>query len=163
HGRERPADRAGDRARARRDRGVGGRRLPAGDPGRDLARGAARRAGGGRDDGVQPGARARGAAGRAVRAERRPLPERARGRAARVIDPAKRVPFGRTPLLATRVGLGTAALGGLYAEVGEATAVETVRRAFDRGLRFFDTAPLYGHGLSEQRVGRGLGGLPRDD
>src|SRR5204863_1179883 len=60
-------------------------------------------------------------------------------------------------------GLGTAPLGGLYAAVDEETAVGTVRRAYDRGLRLFDTAPLYGHGLSEQRVGRGLAGVPRDE
>src|SRR5207245_619725 len=41
--------------------------------------------------------------------------------------------------------------------------LETVRGAYARGLRFFDTAPLYGHGLSEQRTGRVLSGLPRDE
>jgi len=80
-----------------------------------------------------------------------------------VIDAAERVPFGRTQLTVTRVGLGTAPLGGLYAAVEEDTALETVRRAHARGLRFFDTAPLYGHGVAEQRAGRVLSGLPRDD
>jgi D-threo-aldose 1-dehydrogenase len=79
-----------------------------------------------------------------------------------VTDAAERVPFGRTPLAVTRVGLGTAPLGGLYTGVDEDTALDTVRRAHARGLRFFDTAPLYGHGLAEQRTGRALSGLPRD-
>jgi D-threo-aldose 1-dehydrogenase len=74
----------------------------------------------------------------------------------------ERVPFGRTRLTVTRVGLGTAPLGGLYSGVEESTALETVRRAHESGVRFFDTAPLYGHGLAEQRVGRALAALPRD-
>jgi D-threo-aldose 1-dehydrogenase len=75
----------------------------------------------------------------------------------------ERVPFGRTQLTVTRVGLGTAPLGGLYSGVDEETALDTFRRAYDRGLRFFDTAPLYGHGVAEQRTGRALAELPRDD
>ncbi|HEY3182032.1 MAG TPA: aldo/keto reductase [Gaiellaceae bacterium] len=74
----------------------------------------------------------------------------------------ERVPFGRTRLTVTRVGLGTAPLGGLYSGVVEDTALDTVRRAYDRGLRFFDTAPLYGHGVAEQRTGRALAELSRD-
>jgi D-threo-aldose 1-dehydrogenase len=80
-----------------------------------------------------------------------------------VTDPAERIPFGRTRLTVTRVGLGTAPLGGLYAAVDEHAALETVRGAYDRGLRFFDTAPLYGHGLAERRTGRALAELPRDE
>jgi D-threo-aldose 1-dehydrogenase len=75
----------------------------------------------------------------------------------------ERIPFGRTRLTVTRVGLGTAPLGGLYSGVDEGTALETIRRAFDAGVRFFDTAPLYGHGLAEQRVGRALSERPRDE
>ena len=80
-----------------------------------------------------------------------------------MIDPAERIRLGRTRLDVTRVGLGTAALGGLYAAVEEEQAVATVRRAHDVGLRFFDTAPLYGHGLAERRVGLALGGSPREE
>jgi D-threo-aldose 1-dehydrogenase len=79
------------------------------------------------------------------------------------MDPAERTQLGRTALQVTRVGLGTAPLGGLYSPVSEEQAVETVRRAYGAGLRFFDTAPLYGHGLSERRVGVGVAGVPRDD
>lgn len=62
-----------------------------------------------------------------------------------------------------RVGLGCAALGNLYSPVAEADAAATVEAAWDRGVRFFDTAPLYGHGLSEQRLGRALAAFPRDE
>jgi D-threo-aldose 1-dehydrogenase len=62
-----------------------------------------------------------------------------------------------------RIGLGTAALGGLFAAVDDEAAARTIDRAWERGIRFFDTAPLYGHGLSERRVGRALAGRPRDE
>lgn len=64
---------------------------------------------------------------------------------------------------AARTGLGCAALGNLYSPVTEADARATVDAAWDRGIRFFDTAPLYGHGLSESRLGRALAGRPRDE
>jgi len=78
------------------------------------------------------------------------------------MDPTERVPLGGTGLSVTRLGLGTAPLGGLFREVPEDQAVGVVERAWAAGLRFFDTAPLYGSGLSEQRVGSGLGHRPRD-
>lgn len=61
-----------------------------------------------------------------------------------------------------RLGLGTAPLGGLYEAVSEASARATIERAWELGIRDFDTAPLYGHGLSELRLGAVLRGLPRD-
>src|SRR5438132_5118731 len=63
----------------------------------------------------------------------------------------------------TRLGLGCAPLGGLYEEVTDAAAAETVDAAWERGVRFFDTAPLYGSGLSERRVGEALRERPRDE
>ena len=78
------------------------------------------------------------------------------------MDPTEQVPLGGTGLRVTRLGLGTAPLGGLYREVGEEQALAVVERAWAAGLRFFDTAPLYGSGLSEQRLGRALGRRPRD-
>jgi D-threo-aldose 1-dehydrogenase len=60
-------------------------------------------------------------------------------------------------------GLGTAAIGGLFRAVEERAAVATVERAYERGLRFFDTAPLYGLGLAERRLGSVLAARPRDD
>lgn len=62
-----------------------------------------------------------------------------------------------------RVGLGGAALGNLYDAVPESAAEETVAAAWARGIRLFDTAPLYGHGLSESRLGRALADFPRDE
>jgi D-threo-aldose 1-dehydrogenase len=61
------------------------------------------------------------------------------------------------------LGLGTAPLGGLYRAVDEEAAHAVVERGWDLGVRFFDTAPLYGSGLAEQRLGAALQGKPRDD
>src|SRR5437868_6410684 len=61
-------------------------------------------------------------------------------------------PLGRLGL-----GLGTAPLGGLYDAVDDETARATLDRAWSLGLRAFDTAPLYGSGLSERRRHRGRG------
>lgn len=80
-----------------------------------------------------------------------------------MIEPAEATPLGRTALTVTRVGLGTAPLGGLYAPVSDEAARATVERAWELGVRLFDTAPLYGHGLSERRVGAALAGRPRDE
>ena len=55
-----------------------------------------------------------------------------------------------------RVGLGTAPLGGMFSPVGDDAAAKTIESAIDHGWTFVDTAPLYGHGLSEQRVGAAL-------
>lgn len=63
----------------------------------------------------------------------------------------------------TALGLGCAPLGNLYEPLRDEEAVEVVREAFAAGIRFFDTAPLYGHGLSERRLGAGLASLPRDE
>jgi D-threo-aldose 1-dehydrogenase len=61
----------------------------------------------------------------------------------------------------TSFGLGAAPLANLYNPVPEADAVTTVQSAYQSGVRLFDTAPLYGLGLSEERVGKALQGLPR--
>jgi D-threo-aldose 1-dehydrogenase len=60
------------------------------------------------------------------------------------------------------LGLGAAPLGNLYAAVDEETAEATVSTAWDLGIRWFDTAPHYGLGLSERRLGRALRDRPRD-
>jgi len=80
-----------------------------------------------------------------------------------VPDARARVPLGRTALRVTRLGLGCAPLGNMYTPVGEADARATVEAAWHAGLRWFDTAPLYGHGLSERRLGAALRGRPRED
>ena len=62
-----------------------------------------------------------------------------------------------------RLGLGTAPLGNLYSAVSDEAAEAAVAAAWDAGIRYFDTAPLYGSGLSETRLGRALAGRPRDE
>lgn len=65
-------------------------------------------------------------------------------------------------LALSRLGLGTAPLGGLYKAVSDEQAQAAVDRAWSLGLRFFDTAPLYGSGLSERRLGTALRNRPRE-
>jgi aryl-alcohol dehydrogenase-like predicted oxidoreductase len=74
-----------------------------------------------------------------------------------------RVRLGRTELHVTRLGLGLAPIGGLFTAVAEHDAHATVEAAWQLGLRYFDTAPLYGLGLSERRAGAVLSGKPRDE
>ena len=78
------------------------------------------------------------------------------------MNPRERVKVGRTALTVTRFGLGTAPLAGLFEEVPEPQGISVIERAWDDGIRFFDTAPLYGHGLAELRVGKALRHEPRD-
>lgn len=71
--------------------------------------------------------------------------------------------LGRRGPEVTRVGLGCAPIGNLFRAVTDDEAHATVDAAWDVGIRFFDTAPLYGHGLAEERLGRALRDRPRDD
>ncbi|MEV4604838.1 aldo/keto reductase [Amycolatopsis sp. NPDC049253] len=61
------------------------------------------------------------------------------------------------------LGLGGAQLGNLYQAIDDDTAAATVRCAWDEGIRYFDTAPHYGLGLSERRLGAALAAYPRDE
>jgi len=79
------------------------------------------------------------------------------------LNSRERVPLGRTSLTVTRFGLGTAPLAGLFEAVDEAQGIAVIERAWDAGIRFFDTAPLYGHGLAELRLGKALKHKPRDE
>lgn len=63
----------------------------------------------------------------------------------------------------TPLGFGSAPIGGLYDAVGEDAARETVDAAWRAGIRFFDTAPLYGVGASETRLGGALRDRPRGE
>jgi len=73
------------------------------------------------------------------------------------------VRVGQTDLFVPRVGLGTAVLGNLLRAISDDDAVGVIDRALARGVRYLDTAPLYGHGLAEQRVGRAIAATPRDE
>jgi D-threo-aldose 1-dehydrogenase len=77
-------------------------------------------------------------------------------------DPVARAPLGRTGLTVTRLGFGSASIGGLFMAVTDDEALATVRRAWDLGIRYFDTAPLYGYGDAERRIGEALRAEPRE-
>ena len=77
------------------------------------------------------------------------------------MDPTTRVRLGTTSLQVTRLGLGTAPLGDLYEAVADDVAEATVTKAIDLGLGLVDTAPLYGSGSAERRVGRALASVDR--
>lgn len=62
-----------------------------------------------------------------------------------------------------KLGLGTAPLGNMFREVPEDEAMETIRSAWDEGIRYFDTAPFYGAGLAELRLGEVLSSYNRDE
>jgi len=59
------------------------------------------------------------------------------------------------------LAFGGAPVGNLYSEVDEAEALLAIRHAWEGGIRHFDTAPYYGFGLSESRIGNVLSGMPR--
>jgi len=77
-------------------------------------------------------------------------------------DPTERRQIGQSTVSVTRLGLGGASIGGLFDAVADDDALATVERAWTLGIRYFDTAPLYGYGASERRMGRALAGRPRD-
>lgn len=72
-------------------------------------------------------------------------------------------PLGRSGLKVTTLGLGGAPLGDLYAHLDEAGAIATVETALASGINLIDTSPLYGHGLSEHRIGAALRRSGRKD
>lgn len=70
--------------------------------------------------------------------------------------------IGGTGVTVTALGFGGSTVGNLYRPVEDETAEAAVAAAWDAGIRYFDTAPHYGLGLSERRLGRALQGRPRD-
>jgi D-threo-aldose 1-dehydrogenase len=77
------------------------------------------------------------------------------------VKPGERIRLGRTDVEVTRLGLGLAPIAGLYTAVPAEQAYATVERAWELGVRYFDTAPLYGYGRSERLAGHVLAGKPR--
>ena len=71
--------------------------------------------------------------------------------------------LGRSPVHVTELSFGGAAIGNLFTEVSEEDARAAVDAAWAGGIRTFDTAPHYGLGLSERRLGAALRHRPRDD
>lgn len=71
--------------------------------------------------------------------------------------------LGGSSIEVSPFGLGTAPLAGMFERVAESEAIDTVERALARGVTYFDTAPMYGTGTAERRLGRALRGVPRRD
>ncbi|MBP2329934.1 D-threo-aldose 1-dehydrogenase [Kibdelosporangium banguiense] len=70
--------------------------------------------------------------------------------------------LGSTNVGVSTFGFGAAGIGNLYNEVSDADAEAALQAAWEAGVRYFDTAPHYGLGLSERRLGKFLAGIPRD-
>lgn len=77
-------------------------------------------------------------------------------------DPYERIKLGTTDVEVTRLGFGSAEIGGLYRPVPEEQAASLMAHLWDSGVRYFDSAPLYGYGTAETRVGNGLRAHARD-
>jgi D-threo-aldose 1-dehydrogenase len=69
--------------------------------------------------------------------------------------------IGHTALTATAMGFGSGPIGNRYRRISDNDAQLLVDDAWDRGIRTFDTAPMYGHGLAERRLGQALYDRPR--
>lgn len=78
-------------------------------------------------------------------------------------DHTERVRLGSSGLEPTRLAFGGGPIGNMFAPIPEPDADHALQTAWDLGIRLFDTAPFYGYGLSEQRVGRMLADKPRDE
>lgn len=74
-----------------------------------------------------------------------------------------RRPLPRVPLAVPTLGFGAAPIGNLYTAITDEAAGAAVEEAYRLGMRLFDTAPFYGYGLSEQRLGHALASLHADD
>ncbi|WP_426361936.1 aldo/keto reductase [Streptomyces sp. E-08] len=67
-----------------------------------------------------------------------------------------------TEIIPGRLGFGTAPLGNMFRAIPDDEALATVEAAWDQGIRLYDSAPFYGAGLAEERLGQVLAGKPRD-
>ena len=79
------------------------------------------------------------------------------------MQPDSKMKFGRVDLEVTAFGFGTAPIGNIFREIDEETSDAMVQHAWNQGVRYYDTAPMYGHGLSELRSGHSLRWKNRDD
>ena len=81
----------------------------------------------------------------------------------RVLSSIPHRPLGRTGLQVPVLSFGASSLGQEFRSVTLEEALQSVRVALDCGLRFIDTSPFYGRGMSEVLLGIALRGIPRDD
>jgi D-threo-aldose 1-dehydrogenase len=79
------------------------------------------------------------------------------------VDPIKKVSLGKTNIMVTQLGVGTNPLGGLYESISPEVAQATIEKCWELGIRFYDTAPVYGYGNAERAVGAVLQNKPRDE
>lgn len=79
------------------------------------------------------------------------------------VEPLELREIGQTGVRVTRLGMGSGTLGDLHEQIPESQADATIAAAWAGGIRFYDTAPFYGHGKSEHRIGHVLRTLPRDE
>ncbi len=79
------------------------------------------------------------------------------------MKPDQKMKFGRVDLEVTAFGFGTAPVGNIFHEIDEATSEAMFEGAWQSGVRYYDTAPMYGHGLSELRTGHSLRWKERND
>jgi D-threo-aldose 1-dehydrogenase len=73
----------------------------------------------------------------------------------------KKRSLGKTEVVVTELGLGGTPLGNMYRAMDLEGAIATIHAAAEAGIRYIDTAPVYGFGLSETRIGEGIATLPR--
>ena len=79
------------------------------------------------------------------------------------MKPEERRTLGRSGVEVTTLAFGAAPIGNFIHPFTDAGAREMVDQSWDQGVRYFDTAPLYGHGLSEYRLGHALRERPREE
>ena len=78
-------------------------------------------------------------------------------------EPTQRVRFGRTDLEVTQMAIGTVPIAGIYEGVGRDAALELLQAGWEAGIRYYDTAPMYGFGHSEKIVGEAIQGRRDED
>lgn len=78
------------------------------------------------------------------------------------MEPSATKRFGRAGFDVSAFSFGTAPVGNIFREIDEETSTAMFDRAWDAGIRLYDTAPMYGHGLSELRTGQALRWRDRD-
>src|SRR6266702_6511677 len=79
-----------------------------------------------------------------------------------VMNPLAKRKWPRSEIATTVMGFGAAPIGNFFKPISDEDSATLIKAAWDAGVRYFDTAPSYGHGLSEARCGQGLRWYPRD-